>query len=84
MQVSYCLFDAGELVQVVDVLLFVGSCKEGVNVRLALLGGLHLIQIVEILKLCWVVQKEGVCVEVVWLVHQWDVPKFCYRASPPL
>ncbi len=56
MQVSYCLFDAGELVPVVDVLLFVDSCKEGANVGLALLGGLHLIQLVEILELGWVVQ----------------------------
>ncbi len=55
-QVLYCLFDAVELIHVVDVLLFVGSCKEGANVRLALLGGLHLIQLVEILELGWVVQ----------------------------
>ncbi len=84
MQVLYCLFDTGELVYIVDVLLFVGSCKEGVNVRPALLGGLHLIQLVEILKLGWVVQEEGVRVEVVWLVYQGDAPKFCYRALPPL
>jgi hypothetical protein len=50
------MFNAGELVHVVEVLLFVGSCKEGANVRLALLGGLHLIQLVEIFKLGWVVQ----------------------------
>ncbi len=56
MQVLYCLFDAGELIHVVDVLLFVGLCKEGMNVAPALLGGLHLIQLVEILELGWVVQ----------------------------
>ncbi len=55
MQVLYCLLDAGELVHIMDVLLFIGSCKEGANVRPALLGGLHLIQLVEILELGWVV-----------------------------
>ncbi len=55
-QVLYSLFDAGELVHVVNILLFVSSCKEGANVQLALLGGLHLIQLVEILELGWVVQ----------------------------
>ena len=56
MLVLYCPFDAGELVHIVDVLLFVGLCKEDANVRPALLGGLHLIQLVEILALHWVDQ----------------------------
>ncbi len=28
--------------------------------------------------------SRRVSVEVVWLVYQWDVTKFCYRALPPL
>ncbi len=54
--IPYRLLNAGELVHIVDVLLFVDTTQQGSNVFLAMLGSMHGVQLVLTPELSWVIQ----------------------------